>query len=424
VTRANIFVLGLDDLNLETLEALPAAAEYRFHQLLTAEELIEEEHPRLTQLLDKAQRQLEDFDGPVDAIVGYWDFPVSSMVPILRERLGLPGADLGAVVKCEHKYWSRLEQQKVIDEHPRFGIVDLEQTPRVPDGMGFPMWLKPVKSASSDLAFHVADQQQFEDAVEEIREGIDRIGRPFDLVLDHLDLPPEIAEIGGQACLAEEEVRGRQLTVEGYRFDGRVHVYGVVDSVTYPESSSFLRFQYPSGVPASVTDRLEDISRRVIQQVGLDCSTFNIEYFWDPDTDGLCLLEINPRHSQSHAMLFENVDGAPNHQAMVRLGLGRDPALPHRQGEHPAAAKWFLRRFRDGLVTRTPTQDELEKVEDDIPGVKVNVVAEKGERLSDLPSQDSYSYELADIFIGGEDEPDLVDKYERCVDALRFEFDD
>ena len=46
----------------------------------------------------------------------------------------------------------------------------------------------------------------------------------------------------------------------------------------------------------------------------------------------LHVLEVNPQHSQSHAELFEQVDGVPNHLAMLRLALGRDPELPPRQG--------------------------------------------------------------------------------------------
>jgi hypothetical protein len=44
----------------------------------------------------------------------------------------------------------------------------------------------------------------------------------------------------------------------------------------------------------------------------------------------------------------------------------------------------------------------------------------EGQRLSDLPFQDSYSYELTDIVIGAQDEAELIDKYERTVAALRY----
>ncbi|MGH3897407.1 MAG: hypothetical protein ACRDTA_03975 [Pseudonocardiaceae bacterium] len=88
----------------------------------------------------------------------------------------------------------------MIDEYPRFGLVDPERDTDPPEGVGYPMWIKPVTSASSDLAFGVANQQEFQDAVKQIRDGIGRIGAPFELVLEHLELLPEIACVGGQAC--------------------------------------------------------------------------------------------------------------------------------------------------------------------------------------------------------------------------------
>ncbi|MQA10162.1 MAG: ATP-grasp domain-containing protein [Pseudonocardiaceae bacterium] len=420
----NIFVLGLDEQNLRTLGELPHLADYRFYPLLSIDELQSGDAVPLRELLDKAIAQLESFPGSVDAIVGYWDFPVSSMVPMLCARFGLRSADLEAVVKCEHKYWSRVEQHKVIDEHPRFGLVDLEHNGGLPEHLDFPVWLKPVKSASSELAFKVTDQAELDNATTEIREGIGRLGKPFEFVLEQLDLPHEIAEIGGQACLAEQAVGGVQLTVEGYVFGGRVQAYGVVDSVNYPDSTSFLRYQYPSSLPESVTTRAIELSERVIRQIGLDNSAFNIEFFWDSDTDRINLLEVNPRHSQSHAMLFEYVDGVPNHQCMVRLALGRDPELPRRAGEYGCAAKWFLRRFTDGVVRRIPTDGEIAHAEREVPGATVRVVPAEGKRLSEMVGQDAYSYELADIFIGASDETELIRKYERCVELLPFEFDD
>ena len=87
---------------------------------------------RCPTLLDKAQGVLDAFDGRIDAIVGYWDFPVSTLIPILSERYGTRSTSLESVVKCEHKYWSRLEQQKVTDRHPRFGRVDLDSRRPVP----------------------------------------------------------------------------------------------------------------------------------------------------------------------------------------------------------------------------------------------------------------------------------------------------
>lgn len=419
-----VFVLGLDEHNRAELESQPDAGDYRFHPLLSIEELQYGDEIRLHDLLRDAEQQLRAAVR-VDAIVGFWDFPVSSMVPILCDRLGgLHCAGLDAVLRCEHKYWSRLEQRAVIDEYPAFGLVDPERDTAPPDGVGFPMWVKPVKSFSSDLAFGVADHQEFTEALTRIREGIGRIGEPFQDVLDMVELPAEIRDAGGRVCLAEESMGGRQLTVEGYRHRGETRIYGIVDSVTEPDSPSFVRFQYPAPVPAAVADRMTRVSRLVLERVGLDESTFNIEFFWDEEADRLRVLEVNPRHSQSHAELFDQVDGAPNHRAMLRLALGLDPDMPSRRGPYAMSAKWFLRRHADGVVRRVPTAEEIAHAEREVPGSTVDVIVAEGDRLSDLVDQDSYSYKIANIYTGGDDEDDLQRRFRRCVDLLPFEVDE
>jgi biotin carboxylase len=421
----NVFVVGLDAHNAAILDRLPDADRYRFHRLLSAEELLFRDTIPLPELMAQAQRQVMAFDGPAHAIIGFWDFPVSTMVPMLCERLGLRWASLESVVKCEHKYWSRLEQRRVIDEYPRFGLVDLDdEDPALPEGVRYPVWVKPVKSVSSALAYRVEDARQLRRAAAAIREGIGRMGEPFEFVLSQLRLPPEVSAVGGRACLAEEAATGAQVTVEGYSFQGDVHVYGTVDSITWEDSSSFLRYQYPSALPAAVTRRMAALSERVIRQIGLDGITFNIEYFWDPEHDRISLLEVNPRHSQSHAELFEHVDGVANHEHMLRMALGREPRPRHNEGPYDVAAKWFVRRGADGVARRVPTAEEVEQVERAIPGCTVDVAVAVGDRLSELYDQDSYSYALATVYLGADDEDELVRKYEQALRGLPFEFEE
>ncbi|SFQ30838.1 ATP-grasp domain-containing protein [Amycolatopsis arida] len=422
MSQIDVFVVGLDEPNLRTLHDVPDAIQYRFHGLLDIDE-VQHGEIDVADLIRKAERRLDEFDGEIGAIVGYWDFPVSTIVPILCRRYGLPSADLEAVIRCEHKYWSRLEQSKVIDEHPKFAVVDPER-PEKPAELSYPMWLKPVKSFSSELAFHVGDDAELADAVRQIADGIDRVGNAFDYLVRQLDLPPEIAEVGGKAILAEEAMSGQQAASEGYVHDGEVVVYGVLDSLNYPGTSSFLRHQYPSQLPEPMVERIREVSRRVIERIGLNNCTFSIEFFCQPESGDIGLLEVNPRHSQSHAELFEYVDGVPNHYFMLSLGLGRDPNVPHRKGPYELAAKWYHRRFGDALVTRVPTDDEIKDIQEDVPGVVIDVKAPEGERLSSMTGQDSYSYELSHIYIGADDEDELKRKYERVVDSLRFEFVD
>jgi biotin carboxylase len=294
----------------------------------------------------------------------------------------------------------------------------------LPDDLAYPVWIKPVRSASSQLAFRADDPQQLADAAVAIRQGIGRIGDAFGSVLDLLDLPPELAGVGGSACLVEESATGRQVTLEGYGQQGEIHIYGIVDSVPVPGGSSFQRYQYPSTIPAPVAERMAELSKRVMRQIGYDGTTFNIEYFWHAERDALTLLEINPRHSQSHAELFAWVDGVANHHHMVELALGRDPRPPHREGPHAVAAKWFVRRSADGVVRRVPTAEEIARIERAVGDCVVEVTVEPGERLSHRHDQDSYSYALANVYVGGVSEAELVAKYEQAVAALPFDMED
>lgn len=417
-----IAVPGLDDHNREVLERLPGAERYRFLPLLSIEELQYGDDIPVLELLEKAKAEL-DRAGRVDGVIGFWDFPVSTMVPLLCAHLGTPGPTLDAVLRCEHKYWSRLEQRAVIDECPKFALVDPDDDKDPPEDVPFPMWVKPVKSFSSDLAIKVRDAEEFRSALAEIAEGIGRIGEPFAAIMDLDDPPQELAEQGGRVCVAEEAVSGRQVTLEGWVRDGELHVLGAVDTVNRDDVPSQDRFVYPSTVPDSVVERMTSVTDRIVRRVGLDHTTLNVEFFWDADTDRLAVLEVNPRHSQSHAELFADVDGAPNHLAMVRLALGEDPAMPHREGRHAIAAKWFLRRLDDGVARRVPTPDEIAAAEREVPGATVDVIVAEGDRLSELPDQDNYSYKIANIYVGGSDEQELAERFRRCTELLPFEFD-
>ncbi|WP_301422644.1 acetyl-CoA carboxylase biotin carboxylase subunit family protein, partial [Yaniella sp.] len=247
---------------------------------MTIEEM-QESRVSFSKILKKAQDRLEQFEEPIDAIVGYWDFPVNMLVPILSQRYELRSKDLEAVVKCEHKYWSRLEQQKVIDEFPAFALIDVEDPmATLPTHMSFPVWVKPIQSFSSQGAHYAPDQAGLRAALETERQQLHSTGEAFGEVLRLLDLPEEVSDISGHAYMVEEAVVGQQCTLEGYSWGDQVEIIGVVDSICYDQSSSFLRYQYPSRLPEHALAKMAESTRRVIGAIGLRNSTFNIEYFW------------------------------------------------------------------------------------------------------------------------------------------------
>jgi len=152
-------------------------------------------------------------------------------------------------------------------------------------------------------------------------------------------------------------------------------------------------------------------------------ATFNIEYFYNQVDDTVCLLEINPRCSQSHAHLFEKVDGVSNLAVMVDLALGRKPQFKKGDGMFNCAAKYMVRVYEDGIITKIPGEKDIEKLKKLIPDAEIKILADVGTRLSDLENQDSYSYELMDIFIGAKSPKDLAHRYDTCLEMLQFSMD-
>jgi biotin carboxylase len=428
--KQNVFIMGLNEFNLRLLSGIPGAEGYQFHGLLRPEDVLETYDFPIADMLRRAEEQLNDFSGGgkrIDAIAGYMDFPVSTMLPILCEKFGTITPSLEALLKCEHKYWSRLEQKKVIAEHiPEFRIFDpFDEEALAQIDIPYPFWVKPIKSSGSFLGFRVEREEDFHAATAEIRKQIELIAEPFAHILSYVELPPEVARVPAHACLAEGIIGGRQCTLEGYSHRGRVEVIGIVDSIRYENMVSFFRYEYPSSLPDVVQERMAEITRRIIPALGYDNAAFNIEYFWDRERDAVWLLEINTRVSQSHSDLFEKVDGASNQAVTVKTALGEDPAFPQRKGEFFCAAKFFWRLFHleDGLVRRVPTPEEIARVQREVPGTFVRPQVHEGMRLSELLEQDSYSYAICYLYIGAQSRKELLDAYMYCQEHLPFEIE-
>jgi len=427
--RKDVFVMGLNEFNLRMLKRIPGAENYQFHALLRPEDVLETYHFPMQELLDGARAQLTKFlrskNGKIDAIVGYMDFPVSTMLPILCAEFGTVGPTLEGLLKCEHKYWSRLVQQTVIPDHiPRFRVFDpFDSDALAHIDLDYPFWVKPIKSSGSFLGFHVKNEHDFKTAISAITEHINLIAEPFGHLLDHVELPADVAEVPAHGCVAESIIGGRQCTLEGYSQHGRLERLGVVDSIRYENLVSFFRYEYPSTLPDAVQKRMWEVTTKVIPALGFDNSAFNIEYFWDRTRDSIWLLEVNTRVSQSHSDLFEKVDGVSNQAATVKVGLDESFRFPHRSGAWSCAAKFFWRVFADGVVRRVPSDEEIDIVSREMPGTRVRPQVSVGMELNELLEQDSYSYAIAEIYIGAESRKELLDKYMRCQQLLRFDIE-
>ncbi len=423
--KTNIFLLGLDPFQRRELETIRDADKCNFYTLLDVDVLISPEDYDLDALLDQAREELRRFDGSVDAIISHWDFPSSVIAPVLCNEYRLPTPSLESVLKCEHKYWSRLEQEKSIpDCIPAFnGFDPFDDQALEHIKLDFPFWIKPVKSHSSQLGFMIHGEQEFRAAIPEIREHIGRIGDAFDQALRLIELPPEIQEYGGLSCVAESTISGTQTAAEGSMFGGQFHVHGVLDMPRDEAGRSFDRYQYPSIMPDAVQRRLIDYCETFLRHIGFDNGCFNAEFMWDEASDQLWLIEFNTRISQSHSEMFAMVDGMSDHEVAIDVALGISPTMPYRQGPFRVAAKCMIPHYGDGIVKRVPSDEELRQLAERFPGIRVQLDVEPGTRLHDLHNQDSYRYVLGTMFLGADSHDQLGERYDACLEALRFEFE-
>ncbi|MFP4681413.1 MAG: acetyl-CoA carboxylase biotin carboxylase subunit family protein [Chitinispirillaceae bacterium] len=422
-----VFVIGLDDFNAQRLKKIKGAEEVKYHCLISHAEAHGKGFGSFEELRKVGEKRLSQSSVKPDAIISWWDYPSTCLAAWFKRKYDLPGASLESVLKCEHKYWSRCEQQKVIpDNIPFFQALNpFADDPLSELKLNFPFWIKPVKSVASRLAMSVNNEQEFHKVINRIRRKIYRYGGPFNEVLQHADLPQNIRNIDGLWCIVEEVISTEaQCTLSGYVYNGRVHLYGIVDSINYTHVPSFFRYEYPSRLPEKVKKRIRKLGATVMEQLGYDNQAFNIEFYYDRKRDHLWLLEVNPRISQSHAEIYKHVDGMSNLAIVLSLGLGRQPHMPHREGDAAVAAKGFFRHFSDGIVRKAPTKEEIEHVQQQVPGTIIFWDAPENTRLSEMVDQDSYSYSLGIIYLYADSREELMQKYIRVLEDLPYYIED
>ena len=364
--------------------------------------------------LVEIDRILAKIDGvEIAAVISTDDYPGSALAAALAERLGLPGPDPEVVLVSQHKYLSRAAQAKLVpDAVPPFALIDVAEGARLPDGLSFPLFVKPVKSFFSIGAEKVG-------SAAELAAALPRWARldQFFLPLERLLQRYAGTNIGTKRLIAEGLLKGEQVTVEGYAHGGEVSIIGVVDSIMFPGTLAFSRFEYPSALPESVQARMAEIATTLMQGLGFDNGLFNIEMMYDRDTDRISIIEINSRMASQFADLYEKVDGTSSYAVLLAIGQGYAPAFTRRQGRYAFAASCVLRTFEDCQVTALPTEVALARLARLYPGIRVELHATVGRKLSD-ELQDGHSYRYGIVNLGGRDRADVLNRFEACRETL------
>ena len=373
-------------------------------------------------LLSFVAEVVERYRGRIDGVTSSSDYPGCLVAAAVAQELGLPGPAPEALLRCSHKYYARLAQREAVPEAtPRFALVDPRRLDRDAPGPDFPCFVKPVKSWFSVLAQPVGSFEELQAfaARPDVRTHLTAFVAPFNqFIARYSDLA-----LDGGFLLAEDLLRGDQVTVEGFVSRGEVVVTGIVDSVMFPGTISFRRFDCPSRLDGAVQARMTGIVRRVVRHVGLDDSLFNVELFHDPATGRLTIIEINPRMVGQFADLMEMVTGTNTYEVLLAVAAGERPAARRGAGRFAVAASFPLRAFEDRRVRRVPGAARLAEVRQRHPVSVVKVYCRPGHWLSEEGQSDGLTHRYGVVNMGGQRHASLLAEFAEVEGALGFEFD-
>jgi hypothetical protein len=346
--------------------------------------------------------QLEGFDPegflaecegiPADAVIGTKD-QSALLAALLTQRRGLPGPSPEALIACQHKPTSRSIQRRAAPEAtPAFALLDGRPT------LPYPFFVKPVVGRLSQNVYRVDHPNDLLDLHE-----IDRYTTRYADIAALAGADP--ANVHG--FLAEELLTGLEVTLEGYAHRGRVTTIGVTDSVKYPGTLSFERFEYPSALPEERQAELSDVAARVVPALGFNDGFFNVE-FYVPERGRAQIIEVNGRLASQFAPLVLGLHGRSTYDALFVLASGGDPgwrtALPDGVG-----VSYCLRVFQDAYVEAVPD-----------PEPDLELLVRPGLHLSEQGTNDAQSYRLAILYGFGETREEAVERCRARARSLSF----
>ncbi len=333
---------------------------------------------------------------------------------MLAERMNWPGTAVEAVLACQHKLYARQVMSRVCPEsNVAFARLDADYGGPVPLGLQYPLFAKPVKAAFSVLARTVINHAEL--------HAHTRFGAWELWVIRHLVEPFEhvlrqrLPEAGSaHRMMVEQVVHSRQYNLDGYVWNGRVHETGFVDSVMYPGTQSFMRFDAPSRLAPAVRARAIDVAQRFLAAVSFAHGAFNMEFFHDEQSDRLSVIEFNPRLASQFGDLYRRTTGTNPHEVVLWLAHGRDPAgLMPSPPSFGAAASFVYRTFADEPLPRMPSIAQVARLKSRFPDALLfTFPKDASQRRRDFKWLGSYRHGI--LHLGGRDADDLR---ARCVEA-------
>lgn len=326
---------------------------------------------------------------------------------MLAERMGWPGTPVHAVLACQHKLYAREVLDRVCPEaNIPFARLDAAYGGPVPQDLHYPLFVKPVKAAFSVLAKTVNNTQELHDHT--------RFGRRELWVIRHLVEPFEriirdrLPEAGtAHSLMLEAPVDAPQYCLDGYVHQGQTVVLGTVGVRTYPGTQAFMGFDYPSNLDDGVQAQAAEVARKFLAAIGFTHGGFNMEFFVEPGTRQVKVIEFNPRMASQFSDLYRRVDGIDLHAIALALANGQDPArLPRRRPTAGVATSFVYRLLDARRLPHRPSADQRLSFQQAYPDALLLEFPMSAKDIQrDFKWLGSHRYGI--VHLGGQDPSDL-----------------
>jgi biotin carboxylase len=138
-------------------------------------------------------------------------------------------------------------------------------------------------------------------------------------------------ESRGKGILLEEEILGREFSVEAYTQAGYTHNLALTSKYHYPHNDCIdVRNTYLADVPAPVVAELFAANSKIVRALGLDFGSTHAEYMWTGEK--VVLMEIAARGGGggiSSLLVPYLTDFSPN-EALIKDSLGESHDIRYR----------------------------------------------------------------------------------------------
>jgi biotin carboxylase len=336
---------------------------------------------------------------------------------LLAEKMGWPGTSVNAVLACQHKLYARDILKRICPEvTPRYGVLQCEYGEPAPDDLNYPLFVKPTKAAFSVLARTVASREELHAHTRfswwelwVIRHLVE----PFERVM-RARIPSAPT---AHSMMIEEPINHAQYSLDGYAFAGDIRALGCVDSIMYPSTQAFMRFDYPSKLASPIQQQALDIAKKFLNEIGFTHGIFNMEFFYDEASKRFTVIEFNPRLASQFSDLYRRVDGIDLHEYAMALAHGIDPVtLPRIASTAGAASSFVYRLFDTNATVAMPTDTARRKLRVVHPdSLLFEFPKDRSSIDRDFKWLGSYRYGI--MHLGGANDHDLRQRCE-CASAI------